>query len=136
MPKSNAHLLLVEDDEIDAYLLQRLLMRQKFHWPVTVFHDAHQALSYVAGKLLDPDVQYIVVLDLLLPGMHGFEFLRKLGELPGGKAMPVIILTGSEYPHNLDQAKHYQVAAYLHKSESEAVLEQVITQVITQSLTP
>ncbi|MEK7548490.1 MAG: response regulator [Patescibacteria group bacterium] len=82
--------LLVEDDPllIDLY-------RERFaeeDWQLSVATDGRQAL-----KMVDDSVD-LVLLDILLPELNGFEVLRALKHLPDTKDVPVIVLTnlGSE----------------------------------------
>ncbi|MGU3422358.1 MHYT domain-containing protein [Methylobacterium sp. D54C] len=79
--------LIVEDDPI-----ARLSMRQSLEddgWSVAEAEDGEQALRSAAST--PPQV---AVLDLNMPVMDGFTFLRRFRELPGCAATPVMVLTG------------------------------------------
>ena len=79
------HILLVEDDAVTAAKIEFLLQRENFICDTT-------DLGRVAinqGKLYDYD---IIILDLVLPDMHGYDVLRELRT--GGVQTPVLILSG------------------------------------------
>ncbi len=78
-----ARLLLVDDDVSLAAMLQEFLELQGFS--VAVVHDGETALATVAAA--PPD---LVVLDVMLPGISGFEVLKRLREQ---QDLPVVMLT-------------------------------------------
>ena len=80
MISPTVHILLVEDDEIDAEAVVRAFRRQKIANPLTIVQDGIEALNALRGegghkKLLSP---YIILLDINLPRMNGIEFLQAL----------------------------------------------------------
>jgi DNA-binding response OmpR family regulator len=78
-----SRLLLVDDDEALAAMLREFLELQGFR--VTTVHDGDAALKQVAEA--PPD---LVVLDVMLPGISGFEVLKRLRE---SHDLPVVMLT-------------------------------------------
>jgi DNA-binding response OmpR family regulator len=83
MTGTGPRLLLVDDDTSLATMLEEFLELQGFR--VDVLHDAESALTR-----LDADPPDLVVLDVMLPGMSGFEALR---ELRTRHELPVVMLT-------------------------------------------
>jgi CheY-like chemotaxis protein len=79
--------LIVEDNRDVADMLQMMIAA----WGETVrmAHDALAALT--AAAEFKPDV---VLLDLGLPRLHGFDVARRLKDQPGGAAVPIIAITG------------------------------------------
>jgi len=77
------HILLVDDDAELCGLMSEFLKREGFQ--VTFEHEGHRGLE----KALQPGVD-LVVLDVMLPGLDGFEILRRLRQL---SKVPVIMLT-------------------------------------------
>ena len=86
--------LLVEDDEADAYLISRALSRQPS--VSNVFHaaDGVEALRMVEDGEVTPDLAFI---DLLMPRKNGFELLVALGARPKHD-FPMVVLTSSMLP--------------------------------------
>src|SRR5205823_4168007 len=80
-------ILLVEDEFEERQMLAHLLRAHGFR--VITAADGRAGLSAI--KRARPR---LVLLDLIMPRMDGFEFLRKLRELRAGKSLPVVIITG------------------------------------------
>ena len=85
--RSGGSVLVVEDDAANARLLVRLLTSQGYS--VSVITSGEAALETIAAKR--PDV---IVLDVQLPGMDGFEVCRRLKQSPATRLMPIILITG------------------------------------------
>lgn len=83
VPPTEAHLLIVDDDERIRGLLQKFLMRSGFL--VTIARDAAQARRLLEG--LDFDM---IVLDVMMPGEDGIELTR---ELRNRLSVPILLLT-------------------------------------------
>ena len=93
-------ILLVEDNRDDEALTLRALKKNNFKNEVVVARDGVEALDYLfatgphAGRNLSVMPQ-IVLLDLKLPRVDGFEVLRRLRGDERTKLLPVVILTTS-----------------------------------------
>jgi CheY-like chemotaxis protein len=81
-----SHVLLVEDDPGTPDVLGVLLHEDNVH--LTSASDATGALAIASEKHFD-----LILLDLGLPRVDGFELLRQLKELPATQTIPVIVLT-------------------------------------------
>jgi DNA-binding response OmpR family regulator len=80
--------LLIEDNADVAYLVQHMLKRDGF--AVQTLTNGRDAQAYIAeSKPTD-----VVVLDLLLPYIDGFELLAQIRESPSWKKVPVVVLSG------------------------------------------
>jgi signal transduction histidine kinase len=88
-PDGPPPILVVEDDPPSLDMLCRWLEREEL--PLARAVDGEQALRMVRSRL-----PALVVLDLLLPVMDGFEFLDRLRAQPGGDAVPVVVLTSRD----------------------------------------
>lgn len=79
------NILLIEDDEMLASMYQERLNEEGYQ--VNIAGDGEEALEKASGK---PD---LILLDIMLPKLNGFEVLKRLKENPGTRHIPVIILT-------------------------------------------
>ena len=84
---SGAKVLVVDDDNGSRQMLRRLLVRHGYQ--VTLAESGEAALAAVAEGRFD-----IVLLDLMMPGMDGFELLCRLRTTQSVIQLPVIMLTG------------------------------------------
>ncbi len=80
-------ILCVEDSDDNLYMLQRRLSRAGFD--VKVANNGKEGVEW--AKTLQPD---LIVMDLNLPGLNGWEATRRLKSQPETKHIPVIVLTG------------------------------------------
>ena len=92
-------LLLVEDDPQAVSLVRAIFKKRKLQVTLAVASDGAEALQYLTGDQTKrealPELPAMVLLDLDLPKVHGFEVLRSIRSHPRTQALPVIILTSS-----------------------------------------
>jgi CheY-like chemotaxis protein len=81
--------LIVEDDPSTRDMLRRTLERAG--WTVTEAENGRVALARLAERR-----PRLVLLDLMMPEMDGFELLEAMGRRPDLKGLPVIVLTAKE----------------------------------------
>ena len=107
-------ILLVEDNPDDEELTQRALKKNNIRNEVVVAHDGMEALDYLfgTGAYVGRDLHLmpeVVLLDLKLPKLDGFEVLRRLRASERTKFLPVVILTTSN--EDQDRIKGYGLGA-------------------------
>lgn len=112
------HIVLVDDDEVDAEMVVRALRKSGLRNDMVLFRDGVEALTafqtHLAQKLRNEP--YLILLDLSMPRMNGFEFLDALRSNTEFRGSIVFIFTGSERPEDRTAAYDRQVAGYLIKS--------------------
>ena len=124
-------ILLVEDDPNDVLLMERALGKAKLVNPLHVVEDGEQALAYLEGKGPYADrarypLPVLILLDLKLPRMSGLEVLAWLRQQPGLKRIPVVVLTSSNEPADVNRAYDLGSNSYLVKpGGQEEMLELV-----------
>lgn len=110
--------LLVDDDDVACESVCRSFKKHDLPFPIVIAHDGLEALQILrdqhAVKYLDQP--YIILLDLNMPGMNGFEFLSELRSDPSIASSVVFVLTTSN--DDQDRAKAYdeQIAGFMVKS--------------------
>ncbi|MCC6364316.1 MAG: response regulator [Bryobacterales bacterium] len=112
--------LLVEDDDDHAELVMRHLRRHYPRHRVIHVHDGEAALDYVMrrGPYADPDMSpapHLILLDLRLPKLSGVEVLRALNQTEKPCRIPVVVLTTSAAPRDLEAACSYHASRYVVK---------------------
>ncbi|MFH1894523.1 MAG: response regulator [Patescibacteria group bacterium] len=117
-------ILLVEDEELLINLLQRKLMESGYL--VFLARDGEEGL-----KLMRQNPPDIVLLDIIMPKMGGFEVLEEMAKDNSLKKIPVVIVSNSGQPVEIDRAKRLGVKDWFIKTEfdPEKVLEKVIAQI-------
>jgi signal transduction histidine kinase len=111
LPKStfeNARVLIVDDDERSSLLLERML---KSHFRVSVINDERE--TFEAFERLRPD---ILLLDIYMPHINGFEIMRRLGEQIGAdEYYPILVFTGDQNPQTKLRALTAGAKDFLNK---------------------
>jgi CheY-like chemotaxis protein len=110
--------LLVEDDDVAAESVMRSLQKADLACPVVWAEDGQIALDLLRGK--DPGRNVprprLILLDLNMPSMDGFEFLRQLRADPDLNDEVVFVLTTSNSDADRVRAYHEHIAGYMVKS--------------------
>lgn len=103
-------ILLVDDNENDVFLAQRALKKSNIANDVVVAGDGQEALDYLFGngKYTGRDLTQmpvVILLDLKMPKVDGFEVLRQIRANPQTRLLPVVCLTSSKL--EIDIIKSY-----------------------------
>lgn len=124
------HILLVEDKRADAELLSARLSAegQVVHW----VQSGYQAMDFVAQRKEHehaprPDM---VILDLGLPRIVGYEALKQINHTPRAVRIPVVILTTTCHPLSRAQCSKFGADAFIVKPHNPEGYEVLIRQII------
>jgi CheY-like chemotaxis protein len=113
-------ILLVEDNDDDAFIFRRTAKQAGIEHPIQVASDGREALRYFKGegKYADRTVYplpTIVFLDLKLPYHTGFEILEWMGGQQELRPLTVVMLTSSNEERDRTKAQALGAHAYLVK---------------------
>jgi CheY-like chemotaxis protein len=104
-------ILLIEDDAIEILKFNRSLIKLREVHELIEAHNGENALDILAeNSQID-----LILLDLNMPKMNGFEFLKQLRTDPNLKYIPTVVLTTSINRSDLKQAYSIGIAGYLIK---------------------
>ncbi|MGR6087233.1 MAG: response regulator [Arcticibacter sp.] len=124
-----AHVLLVDDNEIDNFINERIIVSSGFCANVVVKFSADAALEYLREVSSDPaQVPDVIFLDLNMPVKDGFGFLADFASLNNNvkSKSKVIVLSSSISPDDINRASvNPHVYKYLNKPLSEKYLDAV-----------
>jgi CheY-like chemotaxis protein len=118
-----ANILLVEDNRMDVELTLDAFHEAKLLNTIHVASDGQEALNYLFGRGQYADrkafpMPNLVLLDLKLPGIDGFEVLRRVKSTPILKRLPVVILTSSKEEGDRALSYDHGANSYLVKPVS------------------
>jgi len=102
-------ILLVEDDEVTAYMLEYLLQREGYK--VTNVPDGKQALEMINNN---PPFS-LALLDIMVPYVSGFELISHIRSLPGWDKTPVIMISGKSQEKDIIKALDAGASDYIVK---------------------
>lgn len=113
-------ILLVEDSEDNILLIRHAMHKAGVTTPLEVVTSGEQAIEYLGGTQRYSDwnkfpLPALVLLDLKMPGMGGFDVLRWIRQRPGLKALRVAMLTSSDMPSEIKLAHDLGANIFLTK---------------------
>src|SRR5581483_5474555 len=119
MPPS-AVILLAEDDENDVLLMKRAFSQAHIQNPLYVVQDGEEAIAYFKGEgAFSNRAEYplpdLLLLDLNMPRVNGFEVLTWIRQQPGLSALRVLVLTSSDHMRDVNQAYRLGANSFLIK---------------------
>lgn len=115
---SDPKILIVEDNPVNLELVQQLL---EDDYALLVARDGAEGLSMALSERPD-----LILLDLSLPKMSGWEVCQALREQLGGQVMPVVALTAHAIKGDREKAMETGFDAYLTKPIDEDLLFETV----------
>lgn len=117
------NILYVEDDENDALFMRRAFRHAGLEESLRVVDDGQVALDYLSGsgefaKRLTHPLPSVVLLDLNLPTVSGFQVLKWIRQQSAFQNLPVVIFSSSSRAEDRLQAKQLGASDYLEKPGS------------------
>lgn len=120
--------LVVDDLLLDAELTQRALCLCDSTVEVVVVSDGEQAL-----RVLDRDHDFdLILLDLALPKIDGFEVLKELSSKPFLSEVPIIVLSGSRSGSDQVRTRMLGASGFVEKSIDFAVFQGELARVLAR----
>jgi CheY-like chemotaxis protein len=110
--------LIAEDDEGHAVLIQRNLRRAGIDNPLVVFPDGKATLDYLFQRGQPrrvPGTPCVLLLDIRMPKVDGIEVLRQVKCDPELKKLPVIMVTTTDDPREIDRCHELGCSNYITK---------------------
>ncbi len=94
-------ILLAEDNKMDIELTLDAFRESRLKNKINVVHDGEEALNYLLGTGIYSDREKyplpgLILLDLKMPKIDGFEVLKRVKSTPVIKRIPIIVLTSSK----------------------------------------
>lgn len=116
MMRNGSPLLIVEDNETDVMCLKKAFEKTGIGKAIITASNGEEALAYLRGDLPgDGRIPNLILLDLNMPVMNGFEFLKVVKSDARLKAIPVVVLTSSTSSMDMNDSYCNSVAGYIEK---------------------
>lgn len=112
------NILLVDDDDVAAESVVRSLRKNAMDFPITLARDGVEALEILRSEHNDLTIEkpYIILLDLNMPRMNGFEFLQEVRSDEMLHNSIIFVLTTSNAESDRTRAYANNIAGYMVKS--------------------
>ena len=128
LPQSLANVLLIDDRKADVELARVFLqVRDKMQFNLKVANGAKEALEMLKQAVACGEVVDLLLLDINMPGMDGFELLEAVRGDAALKHIAVVMCTGSTYDQDQARAQALGAAGYMVKPASLAQLKPMLT---------
>lgn len=115
---NTCRVLLVEDNPGDAELTADALADSS--WPVQlqVARDGVEAVAMLEDGATREQLPDLVLMDLNLPGLSGFDVLSKLKSTPAMRRIPVVVLSSSTLPSDVGRTYDLGASSYVTKPDA------------------
>jgi CheY-like chemotaxis protein len=114
-------ILIVDDDENDIFFVKRAFTEINVHCTFQVLKNGQEVIDYLNGEeqYADRDeypMPMMILMDLKMPVMDGFEVLSWIRSRPGIKVIPTIIFSSSDLPLDITRAYELGANSFMTKS--------------------
>jgi len=126
--------LVAEDDPSDVFFLKRAFQMAGVPASLQFVRDGQEAIDYLDGENRFADrntypLPDLMLLDLKMPRLDGFDVLNWLRQQPGLKRLLVTVLTSSDQPQDINRAYDLGANSYLLKPHNAEHLSELVKQV-------
>jgi len=109
--------LIIDDDEIVTFLQRKIVAKCELDSDPYAFKDAEKALEFLNSS--DEETNYLIMLDINMPKMTGWEFLKKLKSVNKNERFYVVMVTSSiDRKDKRDAADDPHVVDFIEKPVS------------------
>lgn len=120
MAKNEITILIAEDDDGHAELIVDNLREAGLNNEIIRFRDGQEVLDFLTGEPGKPStrqsgVAYLLMLDIRMPRVDGVEVLRRLKTMPELNKIPVIMLTTTDDPREVQNCYELGCSCYITK---------------------
>lgn len=123
MPETAPRILIADDDASVRRLIELVLRKDGYR--LTFAADGLQALEHLQSQTPD-----LVICDLHMPEVDGFQLLAALQRAPGLARLPVIIVTAAGQPADVDRARQLGAAACVYKPFAQAHFQTLVRETL------
>ena len=120
--------LLIDDSYIDNLINRKILAGSKFAEEVIVIDSPFKAMEYLVQSIENNHAPDVIFLDIRMPGMNGFEFVRELEEIKKGRFsdLKIYMLSSSLDPNDLKKVEDNDlIAKFIGKPLTAKTLEEI-----------
>lgn len=119
--------LIIDDDETSVYLTKRVLKSMGISSQVEIAKNGTEGLNNLKQAKETNKLPNLILLDVNMHGMSGFDFLEQLARLNYVNLIDtkIVLLTDSQNPKIIGSAKHHLAAAYLPKPLTKEKLRSI-----------
>lgn len=117
-PENELVILIADDDEGHVKLIEKNLRRAAMDNRIKRFRDGQEVLDFLFQRPSTrhaKEISYLLLLDIRMPKVDGIEVLRQIKEDPGLRKIPIIMLTTTDDPAEVERCHLLGCSTYIVK---------------------
>ena len=119
-------ILVTEDDSTDRFLLKRAFRKAGSEASLHFLEDGQQTIDFLSRGPTNAGVPELLLLDLKMPCISGFEVLEWLLANPESRPAVVVVFSSSDHPADIERASQLGADHYLVKPSRPSDMEAVV----------
>lgn len=130
--KQLQRILLIDDDYINNIISEEVIRKMNIAKEIHISTNGQEAIEYIENYCLPeniPACTQLILLDLNMPVMNGYEFLDKLYSYKDAGKVNIIILTTSGDSRDIEKAGKYEISGYINKPLTADKLNEVLAKI-------
>ena len=110
MTESKAHFIVIDDSRLDCFIAEKVIKNSGNYLSVVSYNDAREALEFIRNSSTEPEAKTVLIVDVQMPLMNGFEFIEAFEKLPSDlrRNYHVNVLTSSTNPNDISRIRGYK----------------------------
>ncbi|MFL5728151.1 MAG: response regulator [Cytophagaceae bacterium] len=127
-PAESKMIMLIDDSDIDNYINRKIIRDHEITDNILILTTAFEALKYFKSNPGEEKIPNLILLDINLPALSGYDFLKKFGELAPfvRNKSKIVIVTSSDRQEDMDRMKsHPLVKDYFVKPLTSEALNTI-----------
>ena len=126
----DCYVLSVEDNSTDIELMNRIFEREIRHCDVKYIQDGESAIQFIESSEFEDNPPKCILLDIKLAKMNGLEVLNYLRNKRNIKNIPVVMLSSSDRPEEIDETYSLGGNSYIEKPKNFIDLKEKLPKIV------
>ncbi|TKC12065.1 response regulator [Pedobacter polaris] len=128
MLDTKINLLVIDDDDINIFIIKKIVEKTGFDIEMTSKSNGQQAIDFLKDVIAnDRPIPHLILIDINMPVMNGWEFVEAYASLAITQKVDLYILSSSVYENDIERTKSYtSVKGFISKPLSMERLTELI----------
>ncbi|SMC82144.1 response regulator [Pedobacter nyackensis] len=134
MMANKINLLVIDDDDINIFIIKKIVEKTGYNVNMVAKANGLMAIDYLKTTMDEENFPHLVLIDINMPVLNGWEFLDAYAELNINKRVDMYMLSSSVYENDIEKAKTYlKVRGFISKPLSIERLIELFKQLELQN---
>lgn len=129
-------IFIIDDDQISSFLTKRIVDSCSMVEESQTFNQSEKALLCIKKAMSEQtDLPDLILLDINMPILDGWDFINELQKTPNYKPIPIVVLSSSIYKEDQDKSQTYpEIQGYLIKPLTLVKFDKIIQQLFNVTI--